>query len=366
MPLPYCFSSLYPATPYTRLLLKGTITCSRFDCVATFINPDTSSRCPSNSFLTATAITVASHFQDSPPSHCTSNPLALSAMPFVDCIQGQTLEGVDDHVPLIAPFTDADVCLVQTFLQRPFASSSNNTSVALERIAHAGLELYKLFPTNNLLHANITSYQSVPSVYLSPPSSASFQSSPGFADGSNFTTPLTSPLYTPESFPCSLPFGKSVAGFFSCGVSQAKDESVSVEVDEDVLGEEVSEVIIEESEVPVVTLDDGKVVYTVLDCIGHGGFGRVFAAQGFPHDASVDFPRQVAIKAISKSDVRSNQSYFDAVANERKILVAANGTDGDFLTKLLSCFQDEDNIYFVMVSALPSFHCQIVNLFLWV
>lgn len=276
-------------------------------------------------------------------------------MAVINCI-ALTLDDVDDHVPLIAPFTDVDICRAQIFLHQLFASSSNNCSrVALVNVAHLGLQLYKLFPSESLTHALITSSLSAPSIYLSSPSSASFPSSPSFVNGSDFTTPFTSPLYTPESSPRSLPFDKSGAGVFPCVTSQANGDDV--DVDEVILGGDVSDATDGERDVPVVTLDDGKVVYTVLDCIGHGGFGRVFAAQASPHDTTMDFPPQVAIKAISKSDVRSNQNYFDAVANERKILVAANGTDGDFLTKLLSCFQDENNIYFVMVRGIiaPSF-----------
>lgn len=92
----------------------------------------------------------------------------------------------------------------------------------------------------------------------------------------------------------------------------------------------------------------GGVTYTIDGVLGSGGGGEVVHALS-------SLGGQVAIKVCSK-DVSSypeklkytTSELRDIVMNERDILVKTTSGDYPFITKPLACFQDDDNVYFVM------------------
>lgn len=110
-----------------------------------------------------------------------------------------------------------------------------------------------------------------------------------------------------------------------------------------------------DGDVSDVWLDDGNVEYRILDTIGGGSYGRVFAAEATPWDQEMRFPRQVAIKALSKKAMISDGCEFFDALTERLNLASCNDGGDSSVTTLLSSFQDEQNVYFVMVSLFTSF-----------
>lgn len=106
-----------------------------------------------------------------------------------------------------------------------------------------------------------------------------------------------------------------------------------------------------DEDIPDIWLEDGKVEYRILDQIGNGSYGRVFAAEATPWDLSMPFPRQVAIKALSKKAMISDGDEFYDALTERLNLASCNEGGDPSITTLLSSFQDEQNVYLVMVSS---------------
>lgn len=106
-----------------------------------------------------------------------------------------------------------------------------------------------------------------------------------------------------------------------------------------------------DDDVSDVWLDDGKVEYRILDKIGDGSYGRVFAAEATPWDLGMPFPKQVAIKALSKKAMISDGGEFYDALTERLNLASCNDGGDPSITTLLSSFQDEQNVYLVMVSS---------------
>lgn len=89
-------------------------------------------------------------------------------------------------------------------------------------------------------------------------------------------------------------------------------------------------------------LEFGGVKYTLHGVLGRGSFGQVVYAL-------TSLGEQVAIKICNKSAAGCSPSMlYQVVMNERNILVKTAGGDHPFLTQPLACFQDEDNVYFVM------------------
>ncbi|KAF7967694.1 hypothetical protein HWV62_33345 [Athelia sp. TMB] len=87
--------------------------------------------------------------------------------------------------------------------------------------------------------------------------------------------------------------------------------------------------------------------YTIHGVLGSGGYGQVVCA-------TTDSGEQVAIKVCTKQ-VHSKSTFaasscYRSVMNERNILVriANKSTHSAFLTSPLACFQDTENVYFVM------------------
>lgn len=90
------------------------------------------------------------------------------------------------------------------------------------------------------------------------------------------------------------------------------------------------------------TLEHAGTTYTIHGVLGSGSFGEVVYALSSTGD-------QVAIKICPKASPGILPSVlYDIVMNERDILVKTASGDNPFLTQPLACFQDADNVYFVM------------------
>jgi hypothetical protein len=91
-------------------------------------------------------------------------------------------------------------------------------------------------------------------------------------------------------------------------------------------------------------LEHNGITYTITGELGRGAYGQVVFAR-------TSLGEEVAIKITSKvttgSDTADKLRRF--VLNERNILVRIAGNKSPYLTKPLACFQDEDNVFFVMV-----------------
>lgn len=91
-------------------------------------------------------------------------------------------------------------------------------------------------------------------------------------------------------------------------------------------------------------LEHGGIKYTVCGELGQGSYGQVVLAY-------TSLGEQVAIKICGKA--REGNAPADlrrAILNERNTLVRMSAEDDAFLTQPLACFQDADNVYFVLVS----------------
>ncbi|KAF7986669.1 hypothetical protein HWV62_26518 [Athelia sp. TMB] len=90
------------------------------------------------------------------------------------------------------------------------------------------------------------------------------------------------------------------------------------------------------------TLEHAGTTYTIHGVLGSGSFGEVVYALASTGD-------EVAIKICPKASPGILPSVlYDIVMNERDILVKTASGDYPFLTQPLACFQDADNVYFVM------------------
>ncbi|KAA1471439.1 kinase-like protein [Dentipellis sp. KUC8613] len=95
-------------------------------------------------------------------------------------------------------------------------------------------------------------------------------------------------------------------------------------------------------------LNDGEIRYTILGTIGRGGYGTVFAARAEPYKGTNwDFPTLVAIKVFQKSCMYASHHLYKDVRNELWVM-QRTARDGPFVPGVLSSFQDEDHVYFVM------------------
>lgn len=93
---------------------------------------------------------------------------------------------------------------------------------------------------------------------------------------------------------------------------------------------------------PVILQHEGT-EYTIIGELGRGSFGRVVLA-------SASNGEEVAIKVLSKAAaLQCLDNYKTSILNEKKILARISEEEDPFITTLLASFQDEDNIYFVMV-----------------
>lgn len=99
---------------------------------------------------------------------------------------------------------------------------------------------------------------------------------------------------------------------------------------------------------PTILTHDG-ISYTITGEIGCGTYGQVVFAR-------TSLGEEVAIKITSKiaTDSRNPETLRRFILNERNILVRIAQQKSPFLTKPLACFQDDDNVYFVMVISFPS------------
>lgn len=89
-------------------------------------------------------------------------------------------------------------------------------------------------------------------------------------------------------------------------------------------------------------LESDGITYIIQGVLGNGSFGEVVYALS-------SLGEQVAIKICPKAAHVCNPSLVsDIVMNERDILVKIAESDQPFLTQPLACFQDDDNVYFVM------------------
>lgn len=92
------------------------------------------------------------------------------------------------------------------------------------------------------------------------------------------------------------------------------------------------------------TLQHAGVIYTVRGVIGRGGYGEVLQADS-------DLGDQVAIKVCAKAKKgKSPESLGNMVMDELDVLLLTAKKEQPFLTQPLACFQDDNNVYFVMVS----------------
>lgn len=112
---------------------------------------------------------------------------------------------------------------------------------------------------------------------------------------------------------------------------------------------------IPEDAVPETVLTHNGISYTITGELGHGTYGQVVFAR-------TSLGEEVAIKITSKvaRDGDTLEKLRSFVLNERNILVRMAEHESPHLTKPLACFQDEDNVYFVMVGSLfvlPGFDC---------
>lgn len=76
--------------------------------------------------------------------------------------------------------------------------------------------------------------------------------------------------------------------------------------------------------------------------LGQGGFGKVFLVR------KKNSEEQLALKVIKKSLLqggRNKKITIDEIFNEKNIMIKS---DNPFLVKLICCFQDEGNLYFLM------------------
>lgn len=93
---------------------------------------------------------------------------------------------------------------------------------------------------------------------------------------------------------------------------------------------------------PVILQHEGT-EYKILGELGRGSFGRVVLA-------STSDGKDVAIKVLSKAaGPRCLENHKTSILNEKQILARISEEEDPFITTLLASFQDEDNIYFVMV-----------------
>jgi Protein kinase domain len=102
----------------------------------------------------------------------------------------------------------------------------------------------------------------------------------------------------------------------------------------------------EDEDFPPIVLEHRGVKYTILGELGQGTYGQVVLAR-------TSLGAEVAIKICGKSrDGMTAGQLRKVVLNERNVLVRISAEDEPFLTQPLACFQDETNVYFVLVSSV--------------
>lgn len=96
------------------------------------------------------------------------------------------------------------------------------------------------------------------------------------------------------------------------------------------------------------TLTFGSMAFTLTGTLGSGGFGRVVAGSLLLEDPSSSVP--VAIKVLHKDKVYQDENGRDLVVREGEALRCVTRSDKGFLTRMVCSWDDEENVYFVMVS----------------
>ena len=97
---------------------------------------------------------------------------------------------------------------------------------------------------------------------------------------------------------------------------------------------------------PPFILEHGGIKYTIFGKLGQGTYGQVALAR-------TSLGEEVAIKICCKArDGMAPGELRKVILNERNILARISDEDEPFLTQALACFQDEANVYFVLVNFL--------------
>lgn len=106
----------------------------------------------------------------------------------------------------------------------------------------------------------------------------------------------------------------------------------------------------EQDDAPVVILEHLGVTYTITGELGRGAFGRVVFARTSLGD-------EVAIKIFGKTSSKNTpEQHRQSILNEKQILARVTAEENPFVTQLLVSFQDQNNVYFVMVSLYGTYH----------
>jgi len=101
----------------------------------------------------------------------------------------------------------------------------------------------------------------------------------------------------------------------------------------------------EDEDLNPFVLEHAGIKYNVSGELGQGTYGQVVFAR-------TSLGEEVAIKICGKArDGSTSAELRKAVLNERNVLVRISGEVEPFLTQPLACFQDADNVYFVLVSS---------------
>lgn len=93
----------------------------------------------------------------------------------------------------------------------------------------------------------------------------------------------------------------------------------------------------------IIRLTHGTVTYEICKKLGGGGYGNVYLA------TVLDNGYQVAIKVVNKIHFYGHKDGRKSLLNELDLWKRITESDRPFLTRLICSFDDESNIYYVMV-----------------
>ena len=162
-----------------------------------------------------------------------------------------------------------------------------------------------------------------------------------------------------------LALSKRVASWID-GIVDTANDSDNESADDDARDEAVytakyyaddsdSEVDDEDEDFPPIVLEHRGVKYTISGELGQGTYGQVVFAQ-------TSLGEEVAIKICGKSrDGTTAGQLRKVILNERNILVRISAEDEPFLTQPIACFQDDTNVYFVLVGFVIFLFCSCVQ-----